>query len=172
MNITISIQAPELVQAIQSLAASFSNVKGQTLSTPEPVQQSPIQQQSPMQQVPVHQTQNVVPMPQQTQQAPVQQVPAQQPMGVPTAPPVQQSAMQQVPMQQAQVQQQPQGVPTSAPTYSMDQLAVAATQLMDAGRQQELLGLLATFGAASLMQLPKEQYGAFATKLREMGAKI
>ncbi|KEF40449.1 hypothetical protein M670_00475 [Schinkia azotoformans MEV2011] len=158
MNITISIQAPELVQAIQSLAASFSNVKGQTLTTQhlEPVQQAPIQQPG--------------------QQAPIQQMPVQQPMnmqtqpqGVPTAPPVQQ---QPPAMQQAPVQQQPQGVPTSAPSYTMDQLAVAATQLMDAGRQQDLLGLLATFGAQSLMQLPKDQYGAFATKLREMGAKI
>ncbi len=166
MNITISIQAPELVQAIQSLAASFSNVKGETLSTQHqaPVQQAPIQQpaqqyQAPIQQVPV-------------QQPAIQQQPMNmqtQPQGVPTAPPVQQ---QPPAMQQAPVQQQPQGVPTSAPTYTMDQLAVAATQLMDAGRQQELLGLLATFGAQSLMQLPKEQYGAFATKLREMGAKI
>jgi hypothetical protein len=54
----------------------------------------------------------------------------------------------------------------------MDQLAVAATQLMDAGRQPELVSLLSSFGVPSLMALPKEQYGAFATKLREMGAKI
>ncbi|MBT2743228.1 hypothetical protein [Bacillus sp. ISL-77] len=65
--------------------------------------------------------------------------------------------------------QQPQAVPTSAPSYSMDQLAVAATQLMDAGRQPELLSLLASFGVPSLMALPKEQYGAFATQLRGMG---
>ena len=63
-------------------------------------------------------------------------------------------------------------VPVAAPLYTMDQLAVAATQLMDAGRQQDLLALLAQFGVQALTMLPKEQYGAFATALRQMGAKI
>lgn len=96
-------------------------------------------------------------------QQPVQ--PTQQP--VPTAVPT--TPQQQAPTQQ---QTQPQGVPTTAPSYTMDQLAKAATQLVDAGRREELLQLLASFGAPALMELPKEQYGAFATKLREMGAKI
>lgn len=63
-------------------------------------------------------------------------------------------------------------VPTTAPTYQMDDLARAAAQLMDAGKQQELLGLLAKFNVQSLTQLPQEQYGAFATELRQMGAKL
>lgn len=71
------------------------------------------------------------------------------------------------------VQQTPPApVPTTAPTYTMDQLAVAATQLVDAGKRDQLVQLLQSFGAQALLQLPKEQYGAFATKLREMGAKI
>jgi hypothetical protein len=75
-------------------------------------------------------------------------------------------------VQQPPVQQQQQTLPTTAPTYAMEQLAVAATQLMDSGRQPEVLNLLAKFGVPSLMALPKEQYGAFATQLRGMGAKI
>lgn len=63
-------------------------------------------------------------------------------------------------------------VPTAAQTYTMEQLAVAATQLVDAGRRTELVGLLNSFGVQALMALPKEQYGAFATQLRTMGAKI
>ena len=63
-------------------------------------------------------------------------------------------------------------VPTTAQTYTQDQLALAASGLMDAGKLAELQQLLASFNVASLVQLPKEQYGAFATKLREMGAKI
>ena len=94
---------------------------------------------------------------QQPAQQPAQQVPAQQPA-------------QQVPAPTQQAQ--PQQVPTQAPTYTMDQLAVAATQLMDSGKQQELLNLLQTFGVQALTQLQKDQYGAFATKLRELGAKI
>lgn len=104
-------------------------------------------------------TEQQIQHPASTQQPMQQQAPAP----VPTAPPVQ----QQVPVQQA-----PQPVPTSAPTYDMNQLAVAATQLMDAGKQSELLQLLSAFGVQALMQLPQEQYGAFATKLRELGAKL
>jgi hypothetical protein len=63
-------------------------------------------------------------------------------------------------------------VPTTTQTYTLDQLAVAATQLVDAGRREELVGLLASFGVQALTALPKEQYGAFATQLRAMGAKI
>ncbi len=69
--------------------------------------------------------------------------------------------------------EQPQAtVPTTQQTYTMEQLAVAATQLVDAGRREELVGLLGQFGVQALTALPKEQYGAFATALRQMGAKI
>ena len=60
----------------------------------------------------------------------------------------------------------------TAPAYAMEDLARAASQLMDAGKQQDLLGLLAQFGVQALTQLPKERYGEFATALRQMGAKL
>jgi hypothetical protein len=63
-------------------------------------------------------------------------------------------------------------VPTSTQSYTMEQLAVAATQIVDAGRRAELVGLLSSFGVQALTALPKEQYGAFATQLRVLGAKI
>lgn len=63
-------------------------------------------------------------------------------------------------------------VPTSNRTYTMQQLAVAATQLVDAGRRQELVGLLNSFGVQAMTALPKEQYGAFAAQLRRLGAKM
>lgn len=66
----------------------------------------------------------------------------------------------------------PAPLPTASASYSMDQLAVAATQLMDAGKRNGLLQLLATFGVNALTELPKEQYGNFATQLRGLGAKI
>jgi hypothetical protein len=153
VNITININAPGLEKALNNLANAMGG-KGLSTHTDAPTQVS-----------------------QETVQQPTTQ-PAQQP--VPTAVPTAQQQAPQTPIQQqAPVQQQtpiqqtqPQGVPTSAPSYTMDQLAVASTQLVDAGRREELLQLLSSFGAGALMQLPKEQYGAFATKLREMGAKI
>lgn len=66
----------------------------------------------------------------------------------------------------------PQPVPTTAQSYTQDELAKAAMTLMDTGRQAELQSLLASFGVEALPVLPKEQYGAFATALRGMGAQI
>lgn len=66
----------------------------------------------------------------------------------------------------------PAPVPTAAPTYTQEQLAVAATQLIDAGKRGEVIGLLTAFNVQALTQLPEEQYAAFALALRERGAKI
>lgn len=66
----------------------------------------------------------------------------------------------------------PAAVPTNTKTYTRDELAAAAIPLMDAGGQQALVDLLRRFGVATLPDLPQEQYGAFATALRAMGAKI
>lgn len=149
MNFTLNINAPELSAAIVALANALEGKEGIANVLAPNIQSESVQ---------------VVPeVPQQTQVTPI---------AVPTAqyqaPPVQQPV---VPTQGAPVQQS-QGVPTSAPSYSMDQLAIAATQLVDAGKREDLLGLLASFGVQALTALPKEQYGVFATKLRELGAKI
>lgn len=63
-------------------------------------------------------------------------------------------------------------VPTVSTSYSLDDLSSAAMQLMDAGKQSELMALLAEFGVIALPSLPVEQYGAFAVKLRELGANF
>lgn len=63
-------------------------------------------------------------------------------------------------------------VPTTEVSYDINQIAVAATGLVDTGRQQDLLNLLAKFGVQALTQLDKSQYGAFATELRGLGANI
>lgn len=63
-------------------------------------------------------------------------------------------------------------VPTSQQTYTLDDLARAGMTLMDSGRQADLQGLLKQFGVEALPALPQEQYGAFATALRGLGAQI
>lgn len=63
-------------------------------------------------------------------------------------------------------------VPTASPSYTLDDLARAAMTLMDAGRLNELQQLLTQFGVEALPMLPKDQYGAFATALRGLGAQI
>ena len=60
----------------------------------------------------------------------------------------------------------------TAPTYTRDQLAKAATDHLMPQRMQELTSLLASFGVQSLMDLPENRFGEFATALRGLGAKI
>lgn len=113
-----------------------------------------------------------VPVATPTLQAPTEQAPAQQTKHAAVQAPVQQPMPTQAPTQvPVQVPTQ-QAVPTSQPTYAMDDLSRAAMTLMDTGRQDELRNLLAQFGVQSLPDLPQDQYGAFATALRGMGAKI
>ena len=94
------------------------------------------------------------------------------PTAVSTAPGPAPTAPTAVPTAPASVPVAPAAVPTSAPSYSLDDLARAAMTLMDVGRQGELQQLLQQFNVAALPMLPKEQYGAFATALRGMGAQI
>lgn len=63
-------------------------------------------------------------------------------------------------------------VSTTVREYALDDLASAAMTLMDKGMQPQLQELLRSFGVEAMPQLPKEQYGAFATVLRGLGAQI
>ena len=82
--------------------------------------------------------------------------------------------MVEIPEKQQVAQQvfENQSVPVTENTYTIEQLAVAATALVDAGKREALVALLNNYGVNALTKLPKEKYGAFATSLREMGAKI
>ena len=126
----------------------------------------------------VQQTAMVPPTPQAAQPLPAPApipipVPAQQPaVPIPAPVPAQQPAVPipaSVPQTAAPA---PAAVPTAAASYTLDDLARAAMPLMDAGRQAELQQLLQLFGVEALPALQPGQYGAFATKLREMGAQI
>lgn len=72
---------------------------------------------------------------------------------------------------EAPVQNAP-AVPTTAPSYTRDDLSRAAMTLMDKGMQMQLQQLIQSYGVNSLVELPQEQYGNFATALRGMGAQI
>lgn len=61
---------------------------------------------------------------------------------------------------------------TSAPAYTLDQISRAGASLVDAGKMEQLLALLGRYGVQAVTQLQPEQYGAFATELRALGAQI
>jgi hypothetical protein len=172
-ELKIKVEAPELVTAILELTNQFAalnysithqgaqlDVKSQTLASA----QVPAQFQQLANPPPPAQPQQVqTSFPMQTPQVPAAQpaVYPQQPAAVPVTYP------------QQPMQPQPAAVPVAgAPMYTLDQLSVAGTALVDAGRIADLQALLTKYQIPALTQLPKEYYGAFATDLRAMGAKI
>lgn len=104
--------------------------------------------------------------------SPVQQtqVPTQQPVQtvqtqVPTQQPVQ--TVQTQPVQTVQT-----AVPVAEKTYTLEDLQRASSTLVQAGKIQLLKDLLEEFNSPALTSIPLEQYGAFALRLRELGATI
>ena len=90
---------------------------------------------------------------------------------VPSAPPVHPVPAAPV-AQNAASAVNPVPTATATPTYSMEQLAVAATGLIDAGKMQDVQNTLASLGAQTLMDLPQEKYGEFASAIKAIGAVI
>jgi len=169
MSVQIQINgenAAETVKELTSLASHFMHVPVTSAAISVAPAGAPAQAQEPYQQ-------NVAPgaqsfyLPEQPQQAvpavpvapPMQSAPSATPQGQPAAP----SAAPTPP---------PGTVPTASQSYTIDQLAVAATQLVDAGRQGEVVQMLQQFGGPPLTAVPKEHYGVVATQLRALGAKI
>ena len=157
MNITVTFDS---LTEVKEFAAVFSR-QATEVKAPEPVipQDITAPAAAPQSAVPIAPAVPVAPI--QTVAPVAAVVPAQHPV-VPAAPAA--SPVPTVPV--------PQAVPTSTRTYTPDELAKAAMQLMDSGRQNELLELLRQFGTNSIPALQPSQYGAFATALRGMGAQI
>lgn len=89
---------------------------------------------------------------------------------VPTQQPVQ--TVQTVPVQTVQTQPVQNAVPVAEKTYTLEDLQRASSTLVQAGKIQLLQGLLQEFNSLALTTLPVDQYGAFALRLRELGAAI
>lgn len=163
---TLNSKLDGITAALLSLIEHGANIN--SIQQPqEPVQattpQAQIQQATKPNPVPVKMPEYITPAANQFITG--QQSPAQPPQPVaPTEP------TQQAPVQAPQPSQAP--VQTQIPTYTQQDLALAATQLMDSGKQQDVLNLIASFGVQALTQLPQEQFGNFATALRTLGAKI
>ena len=143
-----SVSAPTQVGAPQQPAAPASmpaHVPG--IVTPQPVILPPAPAQM---QMPLNTPQASAPAPQQPMTPP-----AQVPTAAPVSPPTLAAA------------------PVAAPAaYTLEQLQHAAGELVRTNKQNALMALLTQFNVPSLIQLPKEQYGAFATALRGIGAMI
>lgn len=146
LEMRITIEAPELVGALNNLAAAIGGAK----LTPQQGAVAAPQQ-------PVTNPQTAAPAP-----TPAPATPAQ-PNPLPSPGPVAQTTPN-YPAPNVPLAQPPQ--------YTIDQIMAAGATLMDAGKVNELRNLLMSFGANAVMDLKPEQLGAFAIGLRELGAKI
>lgn len=72
----------------------------------------------------------------------------------------------------------PQAPPTPAvpvapvKEYTLEEIQVALQPLMDAGRTNEIVGLMQKYKVASLPELPRDQFPNLVVDLRNMGARI
>lgn len=144
VNANVLITNKEDILLLDEIIAKYGNAVEDVAVNVEPIKDSPVQQP----QVPIQQ--------------PVQAVPVQ---------PVQ--TVQSVPVQQpVQTQLVQTAVPVAEKTYTLEDLQRASSTLVQAGKIQLLQGLLQEFNSLALTTLPVEQYGAFALRLRELGAAI
>lgn len=146
MEMKIKIDVPELVAAVEKLAAAIDKT-ALNITVPN---EGTLNFNMPAGNAPVA-------------PAPVQTAPTPAPAPAPAAPPV-------TPMPTAAAPTS--AVPVTAPTYTLDQIAKAGANLVDAGKMEQLLALLTKYGVQAVTQLTPDQYGAFATELRALGAQI
>lgn len=172
MEMKIKIEVPDLAAAICKLAAAITPPDPNTLTPDEPrgipaAPQQPVAPTAPQQPVsaPVAAPVPTAPV-NPTPAAPAPQMPPVEGMAYP------QAAVPTAPAPTNTPAPAPAGVPVSAPTFTLDQISRAGAALVDAGKMEALLGLLAKFGVAAVTQLNPGQYGAFATELRALGAQI
>lgn len=72
----------------------------------------------------------------------------------------------------------PQAQPTPAvpvapvKEYTMEEIQVALIPIMDAGRTNEIVGLMQKYGVSDLTKVPKDSYPQLIQDIRNMGARI
>lgn len=157
MEMKIKIDVPELVAAVEKLAAAIDKT-ALNITVPN---EGTLNFNTPAGNAPV------APAPVQTAPTPAP-VAAPAPAPTPAAPPVTPMPTAAAPAPAVPVT----AVPVTAPTYTLDQIAKAGANLVDAGKMEQLLALLTKYGVQAVTQLAPDQYGAFATELRALGAQI
>jgi len=178
MDVTVNINAPAIVEAINKLCEVIASVptKVGALTVPETISAAPVQQ-IPMQNVaqPTVQPAQVVestlvpPTNNAAQNvAPVQQAAVQQ--TVTTAP-------AQIPAQVTQQAPEQQAAPAPTPAPAVDEayrarVCTAAARLVEQGKMPEVLNALQSFGVPSVAHLTAAQLPEFVNKIVALGAVI
>ena len=160
-EIKVTIEAPEIVGALNRLSDAMSISAGNTL----------IQHPHAQMEAEAEKIETAAPAPVPVPVAPVP-APAPEPVPVPVAPA---PAPEPVPVPVA-----PAPAPTapapemkpSQPKIDLDTISQAGAGLIDEGKMPEIMNLLKKYGVQAVTQLKPEQYTDFAADMRELGAKI
>lgn len=56
--------------------------------------------------------------------------------------------------------------------YTLEEIQVALIPIMDAGRTNEIVGLMQKYGVSDLTKVPKDSYPQLIQDIRNMGARI
>ena len=144
MEITVTVNAPELAGAIAKLALAIDGIAAVNKDgyavipsgTTATVQN--VEMQQPTQAAQTVQTVQTVQQPTQTAQA----------------------------VQTAQTVQQP------SKAITLNDLATAGAGIVDQGKMQQVISLLGKYGVQAITQLPPDSFEAFAAELRTLGANI
>lgn len=170
MEMKITVEAPDLAASILKLAEAIASGPDPALLIPDeplPVSAYPATPAAAPVAAPV------APVAAPVSPAPVNPTPGPAPT---TAAPVATPTPAPAPAAPAQTVAPTNPAPTvpvtTAPTYTLDQIAKAGASLVDAGKMEQLLALLAKYGVQAVTQLQPDQYGVFATELRTLGAQL
>ena len=151
MEIKVTIEAPELAKAINNLAAALSKVEiakpveSKISPAPKPIENATVPAPKTVESKsaePIKQAESIPPA-----------------IAAPTTKPIAAVPVTAVPV-------------AEAPQYTVKQLMDAGAVLLDAGKINDLKNLLSSFGVEAVTHLKPEQFGAFATGLRKLGAEI
>lgn len=149
MEITVTVNAPELAGAITKLALA---IEGAALNKNGEVT------------IPVGTTATVQSVEQVVQPttaaAPQQTAPAPQPQA------------QTIPMPQAPTPAQQTTAQPQQKALTLNDIATAGAGLVDQGKMQQVIELLGKYGVQAITQLQPTQFDAFAGELRALGAAI
>lgn len=159
LEMKITVNAPELASAINSLAAALSDKAPHFVCTQNGGNSHQIENVGTL-------TMNMGSKAQPaTPTAPINPAPIATPT-VPTVPAVTPATAVTPAVNVAPA------VPTGAPTYTLEMIATAGAALIDAGKMDALLSLLGKYGVEALTALDPAQYGSIANDLRALGAQI
>lgn len=149
MEITVTVNAPELAGAITKLALA---IEGAALNKNGEVT------------IPAGTTATVQSVEQVVQPttaaAPQQTAPAPQPQA------------QTIPMPQAPTPAQQTTAQPQQKALTLSDIATAGAGLVDQGKMQQVIELLGKYGVQAITQLQPTQFDAFAGELRALGAAI